>query len=38
VRVASGSDINGSWNRGCMQYFYDGSLGYGTSGPDNTSA
>jgi RHS repeat-associated protein len=35
VRVASGSDINGSWNRGCMQYFYDGSLGYGTSGPDN---
>src|SRR5215208_5135310 len=35
VRVSTGADINGSWNRGCLQYFYDGSLGYGTSGPDN---
>jgi len=35
VRVSTGSDINGSWNRGCLQYFYDGTYGYGTSGPDN---
>jgi RHS repeat-associated protein len=35
VRVSTGSDVNGSWNRGCLQFFYDGSLGYGTSGPDN---
>jgi RHS repeat-associated protein len=35
VRVSTGSDINGSWNRGCLQFFYDGSYGYGTSGPDN---
>lgn len=35
VRVSTGSDINGSWNRGGLQFFYDGSLGYGTSGPDN---
>jgi YD repeat-containing protein len=35
VRVSTGSDVNGSWNRGCLQYFYDGSLGYGTSGTDN---
>ena len=35
VRVSTGADINGSWNRGCLQFFYDGSLGYGTSGPDN---
>lgn len=35
IRVSTGADINGSWNRGCLQYFYDGSFGYGTSGPDN---
>ena len=35
VRVSTGADINGSMNRGCLQFFYDGSLGYGTSGPDN---
>jgi len=35
IRVSTGADINGSWNRGCLQYFYDGSYGYGTSGPDN---
>lgn len=35
VRVSTSSDINGSWNRGCLQFFYDGTLGYGTSGPDN---
>ena len=35
VRVSTGSDINGSSNRGGLQYFYEGALGYGTSGPDN---
>lgn len=35
VRVSTGADINGSWNRGCFQYFYDGTYGYGTSGLDN---
>ncbi|MFZ0749761.1 MAG: RHS repeat-associated core domain-containing protein, partial [Pyrinomonadaceae bacterium] len=35
VRVATAPDVNGSWNRGCLQYFYDNSGGYGTSGPDN---
>lgn len=33
--MSTGADINGSWNRGRLQYFYDGSYGYGTSGPDN---
>src|SRR6185369_2214446 len=36
IRVATGSD-SGSWNRGCLQFFYDGSYGYGTSGPDNNA-
>ena len=35
VRVSTNPDVNGSSNRGGLQYFYDGSLGYGTSGPDN---
>jgi RHS repeat-associated protein len=35
VRVSTNPDVNGSMNRGGLQYFYDGSLGYGTSGPDN---
>ena len=35
VRVSTNPDVNGSWNRGALQYFYDGTLGYGTSGPDN---
>jgi RHS repeat-associated protein len=35
VRVSTNSDVNGSANRGGLQYFYDSSLGYGTSGPDN---
>lgn len=35
VRVSTGADINGSWNRGCLQFFYDVSYGYGTTGPDN---
>jgi RHS repeat-associated protein len=35
VRVSTNPDVNGSWNRGCLQYFYEGNLGYGTSGPDN---
>jgi RHS repeat-associated protein len=33
--VATGSDVNGSWNRGALQFFYDGTYGFGTSGPDN---
>jgi RHS repeat-associated protein len=35
VRVATGPDANGSWNRGALQFFYDGTYGFGTSGPDN---
>jgi RHS repeat-associated protein len=35
VRVSTNPDVNGSMNRGGFQYFYDSSLGYGTSGPDN---
>ncbi len=35
VRVSTGSDVNGSMNRGGLQFFYDASLGYGTSGQDN---
>lgn len=35
VRVATGSDVNGSWNRGALQFFYDGTYGFGTSGADN---
>lgn len=35
IRVSTGADINGTMNRGGLQYFYDGSYGYGTSGPDN---
>lgn len=35
VRVSTDPDVNGSANRGGLQFFYDSSLGYGTSGPDN---
>ena len=35
VRVATGADAGGSWNRGALQFFYEGNYGYGTSGPDN---
>jgi len=35
VRVATGADINGSWNRGCLQFFYESTLTHGASGPDN---
>ena len=35
VRVSTNADVNGSMNRGGLQYFYDSSLGNGTSGPDN---
>ncbi len=35
VRVSTGADVNGSWNRGCLQFFYDNSGGFGTSGPEN---
>src|SRR6185437_13025284 len=30
VRVSTNPDVNGSMNRGGLQYFYDSSLGYGT--------
>ncbi|HEY4423151.1 MAG TPA: LamG-like jellyroll fold domain-containing protein, partial [Pyrinomonadaceae bacterium] len=35
VRVSTDPDVNGSANRGGLQFFYDSSLGYGASGPDN---
>ncbi len=35
VRVSTGSDVNGSWNRGCLQFFYESTLTHGASGPDN---
>jgi len=35
VRVSTGADINGSWNRGCLQFFYESTLTQGSSGPDN---
>lgn len=35
IRVSTGADVNGSWNRGALQFFYDSSYGYGSSGPDN---
>ncbi|HEX6045429.1 MAG TPA: RHS repeat-associated core domain-containing protein, partial [Pyrinomonadaceae bacterium] len=35
VRVATGSDVNGSWNRGALQMFYESTYGFGISGPDN---
>src|SRR5438128_1449703 len=35
VRVSTAPDVNGSWNRGCLQFFYDNSGGFGTSGPEN---
>src|SRR5688572_11018722 len=35
VRVATGSDVNGSWNRGALQFFYESTLTHGASGPDN---
>ena len=35
VRVATGSDVNGSWNRGALQFFYESTYTHGASGPDN---
>lgn len=35
VRVSTGADVNGSWNRGCLQFFYESTLTHGASGPDN---
>jgi RHS repeat-associated protein len=35
VRVATGADVNGSWNRGALQFFYESTLTHGASGPDN---
>jgi RHS repeat-associated protein len=35
VRVATGSDVNGSWNRGCLQMFYESTYTHGASGPGN---
>lgn len=35
VRVSTGADVNGTWNRGCLQFFYDQAGSYGGSGADN---
>jgi len=35
VRVSTGSDVNGSWNRGALQFFYESTYTHGGSGPDN---
>src|SRR5688572_15437848 len=35
VRVATGSDVNGSWNRGALQFFYEPTYTHGSSGPTN---
>lgn len=35
VRVATGSDVNGSWNRGALQMFYEPTYTHGASGPTN---
>jgi RHS repeat-associated protein len=35
VRVATGSDVNGSWNRGALQFFYEPTYTHGASGPTN---
>src|SRR6185295_8113319 len=35
VRVSTGADVNGSWNRGCLQFFYESTYTPGASGPDN---
>lgn len=35
VRVSTGADVNGSWNRGALQFFYESTLTHGASGPDN---
>ncbi len=35
VRVATGPDVNGSWNRGALQFFYENTYTHGASGPGN---
>ena len=35
VRVSTGPDVNGSWNRGALQFFYESTYTHGASGPDN---
>lgn len=35
VRVSTGSDVNGSWNRGALQFFYEPTYTHGASGPNN---
>jgi RHS repeat-associated protein len=35
VRVSTGSDVNGSWNRGALQFFYESTYTHGASGPGN---
>lgn len=35
VRVSTGSDVNGSWNRGALQFFYEPTYTHGASGPTN---
>ena len=35
VRVSTGSDVNGTWNRGALQFFYENTYTHGASGPGN---
>jgi RHS repeat-associated protein len=35
VRVSTGADPNGTWNRGVLQFFYDQAHTFGGSNPDN---
>ena len=35
IRVSTTLDVNGTWNRGALQLFYDQTYSYGGSGTDN---
>jgi RHS repeat-associated protein len=35
VRVSTDPDVNGSWNRGALQMFYESTYTHGASGPEN---
>jgi RHS repeat-associated protein len=35
IRLSTGSDIGGTWDRGALQLYYDGALTEGGSGADN---
>jgi hypothetical protein len=35
IRVSTGTDVNGTWNRGALQFFYDQTYSFGGSGADN---